>query len=103
MSHGPTAPPRVSPWGCARRRGRPHRSAFGYDLSVRSVADQLKQEDRARIAALSPEARVALSLRLGQSALRVLCAARGVSPAEAAALARAIRSRGRRSSCAVTG
>jgi hypothetical protein len=55
----------------------PRRRTFGHDPLVRSVADRLKDEDRARIAALSPEARVALSLRLAEAAIGVLCARRG--------------------------
>lgn len=74
----------------------PPRVAFGYDRDVRSVADQLKEEDRSRIAALSPEQRVTLSLRLGETATQVLRAAQGLSHAEAVKLVRAIRSRGRR-------
>lgn len=65
---------------------------------MRSVADQLKEEDRARIAALSPEQRVALSLRLGETAACVLCAAQGLERDEAVKLARGVRSRGRRAS-----
>jgi hypothetical protein len=77
--------------------------AFRYHRRVRSVADELKREDRARMAALSPEARIALSLRLAERALGVLCAARGLSRAEAAALARSLRSRGRRPSASASG
>lgn len=73
-------------------------TATAYDPGVRSVADQLKLEDRARIASLSPEARVALSLRLGEEALALLRAARGMSRAEARALARSLRSADRRRS-----
>jgi len=53
--------------------------------------------------ALSPEQRVALSLRLGEAGVRVLCAARGVSREEAVKLARALRSRGRRASGSAAG
>jgi len=81
----------------------PRRRTFGYDPLVRSVADRLKDEDRARIAALSPEARVALSLRLAEAAIGVLCAAQGLSRAEATRLARSIRSRGRRASASASG
>jgi hypothetical protein len=69
---------------------------------VRSVADHLKAEDLTRLAALAPEARVALSLRLGDAATEILCAARGISREEAAALTRAVRSRGRRPSRAAS-
>jgi hypothetical protein len=77
-----------------QRRSRP----FGYDPRVRSVADQLKAEDLARMAALSPEERIGLSLRLGESAIEVLCAAQGLTRAEALALVQRIRSEGRRAS-----
>jgi len=65
---------------------------------MRSVADQLRAEDRARMAALSPEERVALSLRLGEQGMALLCAAQGLTRAEAGRLARAQRNRGRRPS-----
>ncbi len=79
------------------------RVGFGYHRFVRSVADQLKQEDRARMAALSPARRVALSLRLAETAQRVLCAAQGLERDEAVKLARAIRHRGRRASGSASG
>lgn len=79
------------------------RGALGYDSRMRSVADQLREQDRARMGALSPEQRVALSLRLGEAGVRVLCAARGVSREEAVKLARALRSRGRRASGSAAG
>ncbi len=79
------------------------RSATAYDRGVRSVADQLEIEDRARMAALSPEARVALSLRLGEEALAILCAARGLARTEARALAHSLRSAGRRQAAPATG
>jgi hypothetical protein len=70
---------------------------------VRSVADRLRSEDRERLAALSPEERVALSLRLAAAAAEVLCAARGLTRAEAAALSRRVRAQGRRPSVAASG
>lgn len=65
---------------------------------MRSVADELRAEDLERMAALSPEARIALSLRIAESSIEVLRAARGLTRAEAVALARTTRSRGRRPS-----
>ncbi len=50
------------------------------------------------MAAMSPEARVALSVRLAEAATRVLCAVRGLPRADAVALARSVRGRGRRAS-----
>ena len=55
------------------------------------------------MAALSPEARIALSLRLGETGLDVLRAARGLSRAEAVDLARTLRQRGRRASVSASG
>jgi hypothetical protein len=79
------------------------RVPFGHDRFVRSVADQLKEEDRARMAALSPAQRVTLSLRLAETAARVLCAAQGLERDEAVKLPRAIRHRGRRASGSASG
>jgi hypothetical protein len=70
---------------------------------VRSVADRLRDADRSRVAALSPEERVALSLRLASAAADVLCAARGLTRPEAAALARRVRAQGRRPSRSASG
>jgi len=70
---------------------------------MRSVADQLREEDRARVAALSPEARVALSLRLGEMATEILRATRELPRAQAVQLARSLRSRGRRRSGSASG
>lgn len=48
------------------------------------------------MAALSPEERVVLSLRLGEQGMALLCAAQGLTRAEAGRLARTQRNRGRR-------
>lgn len=42
---------------------------------MRSVADALRNELRAKVAALTPDARVTLALRLGDDDLAVFCAA----------------------------
>lgn len=70
---------------------------------MRSVADELEREGRARTAALSPEARIALAIRLAETGIDLLCAARGLSRADAVALARGLRHRGRRPSAAASG
>ncbi|HET8540998.1 MAG TPA: hypothetical protein VFL83_14085 [Anaeromyxobacter sp.] len=70
---------------------------------MRSVADELKREDRARLAALSPGERIALSVRLAEAAIEVLRAARGLSRGDAVALARRVRRSGRRASASASG
>ncbi len=70
---------------------------------MRSVADELRREDRARMMALSPEERIALSLRLAEQAAGVLCAAQALSRAQARALVRRVRSAGRRASTSASG
>jgi hypothetical protein len=49
---------------------------------VRSVADDLKQQDRERVAKLSPEERMRLALELGERDLALFCAAQGLDRAE---------------------
>jgi hypothetical protein len=56
----------VAPGDPATRvRGDPARATSGVVAAVRSVADSLREEDRAELAALTPGERVALALALG--------------------------------------
>ena len=48
-----------------------------------SVADQLRDESRRRVLAMSPAQRMELALRLGDDDARLYAAANGVSDAEA--------------------
>jgi hypothetical protein len=67
---------------------------------MRSVADELRDEARRRDAALSPEARIELALRLGDDDARALAVARGISVAAARAEIARSRRLGRQPSCA---
>jgi hypothetical protein len=62
---------------------------------MRSVADLLREEDTARLAALSPAARLHLALRLGRRDLAVFAAASGLDLETARARLRANRHTGR--------
>ena len=48
-----------------------------------SIADQLRDESRRRVLAMSPAQRMELALRLGDEDARLYAAANGVSDAEA--------------------
>ena len=65
---------------------------------MRSVADDLRREQRARLARLSPAERVALAERLGAEGLASLMAAQGLERAAALAAIRRTRRIGRRPS-----
>jgi hypothetical protein len=65
---------------------------------MRSVADDLRREQRRELAQLTPAERVALALRLGQRAAHTFAATRGLSIAEAQRLLRSRRQRGRQPS-----
>jgi hypothetical protein len=65
---------------------------------MRSVADALRDATRRQTAALSPEARVARALALGDDDVAALCESRGVSVAEAKAIIARTRRVGRRPS-----
>ncbi|OGK85443.1 MAG: hypothetical protein A2X52_17895 [Candidatus Rokubacteria bacterium GWC2_70_16] len=67
---------------------------------MRSVADELRDEDRQAVLAMSPAARVALALALGERDLDLFRAARRplLSRAEARRLLDRQRQRGRRRS-----
>lgn len=67
-----------------------------------SVADDLRQRDRHREAALTPEQRIALALALGRRDLRVFAEAHGLSLAEARRELRALAQRGRTSPSAAS-
>jgi hypothetical protein len=66
----------------------------------RSVAEELRSAERARVAALSPEARVRLALELGRRSLESFAAREGLSlEAARATLERRRQARRRRSRC----
>lgn len=65
---------------------------------MRSVADQLREEDARRVLALEPAARIALALKLGDDDAALVAAARGISPAAARRLLARQRQAGRRPS-----
>ena len=66
----------------------------------RSVAEELRSAERARVAALSPEARVRLALELGRRSLESFAAREGLSLEVARAkLERRRQARRRRSRC----
>jgi hypothetical protein len=66
-----------------------------------SVADRLRQSQRARMAALSAEQLVETAFQLGDADLELFCAAQHVPAAEARARLRRARCVGRRPSCAM--
>jgi hypothetical protein len=63
---------------------------------MRSVLDDLRREQFAEHAALTPEVRLQLGERLGEEALALLMAAQGLDRASAIRLSRATRRTGRR-------
>ena len=65
---------------------------------MRSVADDLRDELRQRVAAMTPEERMRLSFELGEADLTLLQAARGISRDEAKAIFKRTRQHGRRRS-----
>jgi len=69
-----------------------------YTELMRSVADVLREGTRRETAELSPEARVELAFRLGDSDLEALVETRGVSAADARAAFARSRRHGRRPS-----
>jgi hypothetical protein len=66
---------------------------------MRSVADDLRDESRRRLAELSPAARIALALALGDEDLAALCEARQISAGAARAILARSRRAGRQPSC----
>jgi hypothetical protein len=60
-----------------------------------SVADELRDEDRRALAALSPSERVALALKLGARALKLFASAQRLPLDQAQALLRQRRQLGR--------
>ena len=66
-----------------------------------SVLDDLRREDLAEYAAMSPAARLALSVRLGEEALAALMSARGVDRSTAQRIASVSRRVGRKPSPAL--
>lgn len=67
-----------------------------------SVADDLRRQDRERVAALSPEARIHLAFELGERDLTLFCAAQGLEKAEAIREIRRRRQVGRLPSAVMT-
>jgi hypothetical protein len=65
---------------------------------MRSVADQLREEQREEIRRMTPSERLELSLRLGDEDLAVFGASRELDRDSAAALLRRARRSGRRPS-----
>jgi hypothetical protein len=73
----------------------------GYTGSMTSVADHLRARTQAQVLALSPRARIALALSLGDDDLRLFVGTSGLDPAEARDRLRASRRHGRTpSACA---
>lgn len=69
-----------------------------YTDLMRSVADTLRDDTRRQTAALSPEARVARALALGDADVAALGESRGISAPEAKAMIARARRLGRRPS-----
>ncbi|RMF24108.1 MAG: hypothetical protein D6760_04060 [Deltaproteobacteria bacterium] len=65
---------------------------------MRSVADDLRKEDREAVAALSPAERIRLALRLGEESLAIYMACHAVDRETALAHFRRRMQAGRRSS-----
>lgn len=75
-------------------------AAIGYTRIMRSVADDLRDDTRRRMAELTPEARLSLALELGDADAQAFATARALSLRDARnQLARARRA-GRVPSCA---
>ena len=74
---------------------RGSRTTISYTGAMRSVADLLRQADREAVAELSPEARIALALELGDADLETLQHARGIDRAEAVRVFQRQRQAGR--------
>ena len=67
---------------------------------MRSVADDLRDELRQRVAAMTLDERIRLSFELGEADLAMLQSARGISRAEAMEIFKRSRRHGRRHSAA---
>ncbi|HET9766639.1 MAG TPA: hypothetical protein VFS60_07320 [Thermoanaerobaculia bacterium] len=65
---------------------------------MRSVADDLRHEQRQELAALTPAERVALALRLGRRDVETFAATQGLAVEDARRLLRSRAQRGRRAS-----
>jgi len=74
-----------------------------YTDCMRSVADDLREETRRRMAALSPTARIRLALELGDADVTTISNARRLSHSEARAAIARSRRLGRRPSRAHDG
>lgn len=89
-----------STWTSSDRAAGPGRQGRGADRGIlrpmRSIADDLRRESARRVLEMPPAERLELALRLGDDDVALLCAARGISDADARlAFARA-RQHGRR-------
>ena len=62
------------------------------------VADEVREEQRKRVQAMTPAERVALARKLGEQGLAAYMAANNLTRAEAVARVKAARARGRRPS-----
>jgi hypothetical protein len=62
---------------------------------MRSVADELREEDRRAVLRLSAEERVALAFRLGERDLEIFCASQGIDRATGLRRLRQRRQQGR--------
>ena len=69
---------------------------------MRSVADELREKDREAVMTLTPEERIALSLRLGERDLEIFCRAQGLDRREAIRVLQRRRQAGRRYSRCMT-
>ena len=69
---------------------------------MKSVADRLRQSQRARVAALSVEQRIDAAFQLGDADLELFCAAQHLPAPEARARLRRARGVGRRPSRAAS-
>lgn len=62
---------------------------------MRSVADDLRQQDREAVLKLSPQERIALALQLGERDLEILCRTQGLDRETAIRLIQRRRQAGR--------
>ena len=74
-----------------------------YTAGMRSIAEQLSRDVRDAVARLSAEERIDLALRLGDEAVALYSAARGVDAVTARACLASLRQAGRRRSRAASG
>jgi hypothetical protein len=88
-----------------RREGGQYRPAGGARILtiMRSVADDLRREQRQKLSQLTAAERVALALRLGRRDVETFAATRGLSLEYARELIRRRSQRGRRASPCMSG